>query len=155
MFERDQIQSFAEGVQQKIQDEEMLTSPNPKAAYGAAKAPFIGVPPTALVQLGLVMGGGAHKYGLYNFRSTRINASTYIDAIYRHFLKYQDGVDCDKESGATELAHIMACCAILIDGHYTGMIIDDRCKTGLVEPLLEDSAHLFGVFKENYNESST
>ncbi len=133
---------------------ELLDSPNPKAAFGAAKAPMFGIPPVALIQLGLVMGGGGYKYGLYNFRDTKINASTYIDAIARHFLKWQDGVDVDKESGAMELAHIMACCALLIDSQTTGMLIDDRSKTGLVEAALEQSAAEFKSFREAYDDAN-
>jgi hypothetical protein len=97
------------------------------------------------------MATGAHKYGVFNYRDTTIKASTYIDAINRHFLKWQDGVDTDPESGAHELAHIMACCALCLDAYYNDRLEDDRSKTGNVEALLDEAAQTFLNFKENYD----
>ena len=128
-----------------------METTNPKEQFGNAKAPSFGVPPTALIEVGLVMGGGAHKYGAYNYRKTKIKASTYIEAINRHLLKWADGMDNDEESGAHELAHVMACCALVIDAHYTGKLTDDRDKTGLVPDLLERSARLFNEMKEAHD----
>ena len=122
---------------------------NPKKAAGAVKAPMHTVPTLAMIQMANVMAGGAWKYGYHNFRESKIDVQTYLGAINRHFLKFQDGVDFDKESGQHELAHLMACCAILIDAHYTGNMIDNRSKTGLVEDMLEESEKTFREFIAN------
>ena len=128
-----------------------LETTNPKAAFGAAKAPFFGIPSSALIWLGNVMGGGGYKYGLFNYRKTRIAVSTYNDAITRHLYLYMDGEDTDPESGAPHLAHVMACCALLMDAQMSGKCDDDRSKTGLVRPMLELSAERFKEFKENHD----
>lgn len=123
---------------------------NPKKAFGALKAPFGTTPVTALIELENVMGGGAYKYGEYNFRESRIDAMTYIGAIKRHFALWEDGQDCDEESGNDHLAHIMACCALLIDSKYTGQLIDNRSKTGLVPGLLKASADRYNKFVDEF-----
>ncbi len=118
--------------------EPLVETENPKAGIGADKAPFFGVPSSALVAMGNVMAGGALKYGAFNYRDTRIAVSTYHDAILRHFHLYMDGEDCDPldttppGSGVSHLAHIMACCALMIDAAENGMLDDDRSKTGKV-----------------------
>lgn len=119
---------------------------NPKKAAGSVKAPMHTLPTLALIQIANVMAGGAHKYGYYNFRESQVDAQTYIGAMQRHFLKWQDGIDFDKESGQHELAHLAACCMIMIDAHYTGKFIDNRSKTGLVEKMLKDSEAEFNDF---------
>jgi hypothetical protein len=125
---------------------------NPKKAAGNLKAPMHCVPTLAMVSLNNVMAGGAYKYGYMNFREAGIDAQTYIGAIERHFLKYKDGVDFDKESKQHELAHIMACCAIMIDAHYMGNLVDNRSKTGKVEELLQMSEKEFMGFMENHDK---
>ena len=119
---------------------------NPKKACGAVKAPLHAYPMLPVIQMGNVMAGGAHKYGIYNYRESRVDALTYIGAIQRHLMKWQDGVDFDEESGQSELAHIMACCSILLDCQITGNLIDNRSKTGMVEAELKRSEKTFGEF---------
>ena len=130
---------------------------NPKAKWGAAKAPFFGVPMSAQIALGAVMGGGGYKYGMFNYRDTKIAASTYHDAIHRHLALWFDGEDCDPletdegkppGSGVSHLAHVMACCALLIDAQQQEMLDDDRSKTGNVRNQMEASALTFKLFKE-------
>lgn len=136
--------------QVKQREEEDDGSVNPKAKYGKLKAPANHCPNTALIELQAVMGGGAHKYGIYNWRENKVDAQTYIGAIRRHFMLYEDGQDTDSESGRKHLAHIMACCAILIDAGYTEMLVDNRSKTGLVEDILKDCAITHNKFVENF-----
>jgi hypothetical protein len=119
---------------------------NPKAGLGALKAPMGFSPPTAIIEMEAVMAGGAYKYGAYNFRDTKIDAMTYIGAIDRHFKLWQDGVDIDEESGQNHLAHIMACCALVIDSMHTNMLVDNRHKSGLVQELLATSADRYRAF---------
>jgi hypothetical protein len=119
---------------------------NPKAGLGALKAPMGFSPPTAIIEMEAVMAGGAYKYGAYNFRDTKIDAMTYIGAIDRHFKLWQDGVDIDEESGQSHLAHIMACCALVIDSMHTNMLVDNRHKSGLVQGVLNNSADRYNAF---------
>lgn len=119
---------------------------NPKKAYGAMKAPMACVPNTALIELYGVMGGGAHKYGIYNYRNSTIDALTYIGAIRRHFMLWEDGEDEDHESGYSHLAHIMACCAILFDSQYTNNILDNRSKSGETKEILVEVASKHNKF---------
>ena len=123
---------------------------NPKKAHGALKAPMNACPNTALIELNAVMAGGAHKYGIFNFRDSDIDCLTYISAIRRHFMLWEDGEDTDPESGRHHLAHIMACCALALDAHHTGKLVDNRSKTGLVPALLKDCALTHGVFVTNW-----
>lgn len=127
------------------------TETNPKKAWGALKAPMNATPNTALIELNAVMGGGAHKYGLFNFRDSDIDAMTYIGAIRRHFMLWEDGQDTDEESGRSHLAHIMACCALALDAQHTGKLVDNRSKTGLVPELLKDCARTHNDFMEAHD----
>ena len=127
---------------------ETLQAVNPKAAIGAAKAPFFGIPWTAIIEMGAVMDGGAFKYGAYNYRDTNISTTTYHDAILRHFMLWADGEDTDPESKASHLAHVMACCALMIDAQENGKLVDDRSKTGSVRPMLDRSAKMAREFRE-------
>ena len=121
---------------------------NPKAAFGNAKAPMFGVPPIPVMEVGLVMACGGHKYGVFNYRDTEISCSTYIEAINRHLTKWQDGQDYDEETGAHELAHVAASCLLVIDAMNNGMLIDDRSKTGKAGDLMIEFADRLRAFKE-------
>jgi hypothetical protein len=130
------------------QNESLPPVENPKAAIGAAKAPFFGIPWTAVIEMGTVMDGGAHKYGAYNYRDTRISTTTYHDAILRHFMLWADGEDNDPESKCSHLAHIMACCALMIDADVGTMLEDDRSVTGSVRWMLDRSAKTAREFRQ-------
>ena len=108
-----------------------MTAENPKTRAGAAKPALFSVIPTAaLLHLGEVMKLGAKKYGAFNWRETKVPIETYIDAAGRHLLSFQDGEDHDPESGMSHLAHVMACCSIIIDAMENEMADDDRPKPG-------------------------
>lgn len=132
------------------QKEEQET--NPKKAHGALKAPFGFTSTLADIEYNNVMAGGAHKYGAFNFRETKIDAMTYIAAIKRHLMLFEDGEDLDEESGNSHLSHIQACCALARDAQLTGMFIDNRNKTGLVAPALKASADKFNRFVEKWDK---
>jgi hypothetical protein len=104
-------------------------SPNPKEKYGIAKVCLSFVPPLARILEAKVMMLGAAKYGRFNWRKDPIEANTYIDAIYRHIQQWEDGIEDDPESKVSHLAHIRACCAILLDAQYTNNLIDNRDKS--------------------------
>lgn len=100
---------------------------DPKGAVGKTKAPMWLLPPKALEETAWVHGLGADKYGPYNWRSTNVCASTYVSAILRHLLLgFASGEDLDPESGRSHLAHVSACCNILMDAQKTGTLVDDR-----------------------------
>lgn len=102
---------------------------NPKDKLGKAKPSMHFVPMIARLQEAIVMALGAKKYGSYNWREKKVAASVYSDAIDRHLAQWMDGEDTDEESGVSHLAHVRACCAILIDAIATGNLLDDRPKT--------------------------
>jgi len=108
-----------------------LPDDNPKTAFGTQKDPMHFTPTEALRAVGRVMRGGAEKYGAYNWREDRITASTYYDAAMRHLMAWWDGEDLDPESGEPHLAHVMACCAILLDGREQDTLNDDRPEAPL------------------------
>lgn len=101
---------------------------NPKKRFGNAKPPMHLIPPVAAIEEAVVMGLGAAKYGAYNWLENHVDASTYIAAIERHLKSWQTGEDRDPESGASHLAHIRCCCAILMDSQAAGILVDDRPK---------------------------
>jgi hypothetical protein len=72
------------------------------------------------------MEHGARKYGRFNWREHTVTVSVYTDAIMRHLMAYVDGEDLDPESGINHLAHVMACCAVLLDAKAMGKLNDDR-----------------------------
>jgi len=84
------------------------------------------LPATALIETAWVHGLGAEKYGRYNWRQNKVNASTYVSAIMRHLMAWQQGEDIDPESGRSHLAHIAAGCNILMDAKSCKNLIDDR-----------------------------
>jgi hypothetical protein len=63
------------------------------------------------------MRHGAVKYGSHNWRETSVDQSIYFDAIMRHLLAWRDGQYLDPESGMPHLAHVMACCAVVLDSN--------------------------------------
>ena len=69
---------------------------------------------------------GADKYGAYNWRDAGVEAMTYVHAAERHLRSWLDGESVDPESGETHLAHVMACCAILIDAQVVDKLTDNR-----------------------------
>lgn len=117
---------------------------NPKKRHGVIKASMSTTPKSALLYLGKVMNLGAEKYGPFNWRENHVDALTYIDAIQRHIDLWESGQDNDppvgidgkKGSNVTHLAHIMACCAILIDAQENGALVDNRHKTDSTENVM-------------------
>jgi hypothetical protein len=103
---------------------------NPKTRVGALKAPMHLIPPIAEVALAEALADGAEKYGPFNWRSERISTSVYIGAIRRHMAAYQDGEDIAADSGVHHLAHVMACCALVLDAAAIDRLNDDRPPAG-------------------------
>lgn len=114
-----------------------LADNNPKTRIGALKAPLQLIPPSAEVYMAEALADGAKKYGAYNWREEPISVSTYIGAMRRHLGAFWDGEDCAADSGVNHLAHVMACCALLLDSQSLGILNDDRPPAGNVDMLLE------------------
>lgn len=83
------------------------------------------LPPDALFAIAGAMEEGARKYGAASWRQTGISASDYAGSMMRHLLAWQDGQSCDKESGLLHLAHLAACCMVVLDAMSVGMLKDD------------------------------
>ena len=93
-----------------------------------------------------VMKDGAEKYGPFNWRKTKVNASTYISATHRHFNAWTEGENIDPESGLHHLAHVAANIFILLDAILTKSLIDDRPKLEKRSNKFEGGAD--GLFRE-------
>lgn len=114
-------------------------STNPKGAQGKRKPRMHFVPPIALLQEAKVMELGGSKYGPYNWQDSAVDASTYYDAAMRHLMSWFCGEANDPESGMSHLAHVRACCGILIDAESTGQLIDDRpAKVGSASAFISE-----------------
>lgn len=108
---------------------------NPKTGSGALKVPLQWVPPSAIHYLAMAYADGAAKYGPYNWREKMVPSMTYVGAMMRHIGEYVDGVNITHDSKVHPLAHVMACCAIILDAESIGMLIDDRPPKGAANKL--------------------
>lgn len=103
---------------------------NPKTGAGLRKLPLDLIPPIALVEMAAVLGLGADcpakGYGRWNWRDQPVEAETYDGAIERHLTLGAAGEDLDEQSGVSHLAHISACCAILLDAIDASAFLDGR-----------------------------
>lgn len=105
-----------------------LASTNPKRQFGTKKPSAQFIPPVAIIEESVVMALGAAKYGPYNWQDDPVDATTYYSAAIRHLMAWFAGEDKDPESGASHLAHVRACMAILMDCQVSGILVDDRPK---------------------------
>lgn len=109
---------------------------NPKAIYGRAKPSLALMPSAAMIEAAGVFELGADKYGPFNWRRNPVESMTYANAALRHIFKWIDGQDFDEESGCLELAHAIACLAIVIDARANGALLDDRPINGVAAQLI-------------------
>lgn len=114
-----------------------LPDDNPKTTIGVTKPSTDGIPPVAILHLGQAMADGVRKYGKFNWREKRVSVSVYTNAIDRHLLAYRDGEDVARDSGHHHLAHVMSCCAILLDAEACGQLNDDRGSPGECPNLID------------------
>lgn len=72
------------------------------------------VPPSLITAVAKIRGYGVEKYGdPENWR--KVEPQRYRDALYRHWLAYLSGEECDKESGYPHLWHLACNAAFLIE----------------------------------------
>jgi hypothetical protein len=110
---------------------------NPKDLIGATKPNLFLVPPVAKIHMAAAMSDGAVKYGPYNWRGNKVQASIYLAAAERHMAAWLDGEQNAKDSGVHHLGHAMACLGIVLDAEETGNLVDDRPVAGAASRLLE------------------
>lgn len=110
---------------------------NPKDLIGIRKVQLGLLPAAGKIAGALAMQDGAAKYGPYNWRSTEVNLTIYLDAIERHLLALRDGEDEARDSGVHHLGHIIACASIILDAQETNNLVDDRPVEGPASRLLE------------------
>lgn len=119
---------------------------NPKDLMGVKKPPLSLIPPVGLIHEAMAMKYGAYEakqkdgtlgYGPYNWRSNKVQAMIYIDAIMRHAQCYLDREDIAKDSKVHHLGHIKACCSILLDAIEAGNLVDNRPLKGNAAAVLE------------------
>lgn len=116
------------GLEIKYQDEQDAVPKglDPKGAIGKTKDPLWLLPPVAQTEAAWAHQTGATKYGPWNWRSTKVNASTYISAALRHLNAWASGKNQDEESKRSHLGHVVACCNILMDAQAHDCLADDR-----------------------------
>ena len=103
---------------------------NPKQLYGDLKSPLHLVPGSATAYISMGLKEGAHKYGAFNWRATKVETMTYVGAALRHLAAFTDGQDTDVDSGYPHLAHAMASLAILVDALEGDFAVDNRPPPG-------------------------
>lgn len=115
---------------------------NPKTAAGAKKPDLSVVPPIGVLHLATAMMNGAEKYGPFNWRTQGISTRPYLAAAERHLKAFQDGEDYSTDTTEAgrpvhHLAHVMACCAILLDAESVGKLNDNRPPPGKAGEAIE------------------
>lgn len=81
----------------------------------------------ALNQTAAVLKFGAEKYAEHNWRAG-FTWSRPLAAAMRHITAFNDGEDCDPESGLSHLAHAACCIMFLLEFEKTHPELDDRYK---------------------------
>lgn len=115
---------------------------NPKGVAATDRVPLSLMPGTAVIYGNMAFLEGALKYGRYNWRCSGVLASTYVDALGRHVLKWFGGEEVDPKTGVPHLANALACISILIDAAEHGALVDDR------PPTLGAEARLLAQFQQ-------
>jgi len=104
----------------------VMKDTNPKDAVGVKKFPLSTVSGPVIAELGLAMLEGARKYGRHNYRVSGVRASVYIDAAFRHLVKFLEGEDIDPDSGLSHVTKAIASLMVLRDAMVFNKWIDDR-----------------------------
>lgn len=99
---------------------------NPKQHYGDKKLPLALVPFSFVAHVCVALFEGKEKYGLVNWRASKVEAMTYVSALSRHMMKWVNGERVDPVTKVHHLANAAACLAILLDAELNGSLIDNR-----------------------------
>lgn len=115
-----------------------VKSTNPKDLIGSKKVSITKLPLVAVLHGAHAMMNGAKKYGPYNWRGNKVQASIYADAILRHLGAWFDQKEeIAADSGVHHLGHLIASAAILLDALETGNLVDDRPENGTFAQVIE------------------
>jgi hypothetical protein len=109
---------------------------NPKDSIGVRKAPMSCVPATVLLEMGVAMQEGAHKYRRHNYRAIGVRASVYYDAAMRHLFSWWEGEDIDPGSGLSHITKALTSLTVLRDAMIQGKFHDDRPPASV--PFMDD-----------------
>lgn len=71
--------------------------------------------PHAIEKLGTVLGFGAEKYSVGNWKKLEDIEGRFLDSLMRHLVSYHKGQKVDPESGESHLAHAFFNIAILLE----------------------------------------
>jgi len=103
--------------------------PDVKREAGLRKPQLVLMPPIAEELTCKVLGGGAIKYGPWNWRESGVEVATYISAIKRHLAAIHRGEWLDAESGLPHMAHVAASACIVLDADEHGCLNRDVTQT--------------------------
>lgn len=117
---------------------------NPKDAIANKKVPLGLLPAVGIIHGAAAMEFGAFRagkdgkgYGPYNWRTTNVRLTVYLDALERHILALRDGEDVAGDSGVHHLGHIIAGASIALDALELGRLVDDRPPKGPAATVFE------------------
>lgn len=103
-----------------------LRTMNPKDQAAQSKPGLTNVPLAPLYEVSAALVEGAIKYGPWNWRSVKVDASVYVAAAMRHLSQYQAGEDIDPDSGISHITKAIAGLVILRDAMIHDCVNDDR-----------------------------
>jgi hypothetical protein len=106
-------------------DETRYVDPKTGGEKGQKRERLGGADPAAMSELAAVYGFGEEKYARYNYLKG-YPWSLSIDALYRHFLAFQNGEVLDPESGLNHMAHVAWHALTLVSFSGRGLGTDDR-----------------------------
>lgn len=128
-YEREIEQAMAEGRLRSKTDEVRITDSRTGGQKGKKLAQLGAVDPLALTQLALVAGHGSEKYSRMNYLRG-FDWSLSVDALYRHFLAFQNGEKNDTESHLHHMAHAAWHALALVSFSERELGTDDRFDRG-------------------------
>lgn len=115
----------------KQQEKQPVTDAKPQGVkFDADKLPLHLLSTEAMNQTAAVLKFGAKKYAANNWRAG-FDWSRPLSAAMRHITAFNDGEDCDPESGLSHLAHAACCIMFLLEFQKTHPELDDRYKPNL------------------------
>jgi hypothetical protein len=95
--------------------------------FDMGKPPMALLPTLALTEVAKVLQFGAKKYAPSNWRKG-MDWSRNVDAALRHIVRFNYGIDRDKESGCLHLAQAVIDLLFVLEYYLTGTGTDDRFK---------------------------
>lgn len=90
----------------------------------------------ATIEKAKVMGHGAQKYGVDNWRKG-LSWLRVIGALLRHTFAYLGGENNDQETGLSHMAHAACCVDFLLEYEKTHPELDDRPHTKAIPTFMK------------------